>query len=165
MNTCHAHTSLSTTTTTFFQASREGDANAMLRLSKMYLHGQGCEKNVEMAHEWLRKARCVVPLLYVLPAAFTLPTLSSSSVPKEHRYGAYVAVQSAVGHGPPSPFNPPSNTRTPSIPARMVHGLEHHPTHKPERPRTFLPTLSLACMVCTPHLRSSMPDPQPPTHP
>lgn len=24
---------------------------------QMYLHGQGCEKNVPMAQEWLRKAR------------------------------------------------------------------------------------------------------------
>jgi TPR repeat protein len=40
------------------QNAREGDANAMLRLAKMYLNGQGCETNASMAYEWLRKARC-----------------------------------------------------------------------------------------------------------
>lgn len=39
------------------QGSREGDPNAMLRLAKMYLHGQGCQQNISMAQEWLRKAR------------------------------------------------------------------------------------------------------------
>ncbi|GAX81197.1 hypothetical protein CEUSTIGMA_g8630.t1 [Chlamydomonas eustigma] len=39
------------------EGARDGDPNAMLRLAKMYLHGQGCEKNGTMAHEWLRKAR------------------------------------------------------------------------------------------------------------
>lgn len=39
------------------EASREGDPNAMLRLAKMYLHGQGCDKNHAMVHEWLRKAK------------------------------------------------------------------------------------------------------------
>ncbi|GBF93154.1 hypothetical protein Rsub_05885 [Raphidocelis subcapitata] len=37
--------------------SRDGDPNAMLRLAKMYLHGQGCAASVAMAQEWLRKAR------------------------------------------------------------------------------------------------------------
>ena len=41
------------------EAARDGDANAMLRLAKMYLHGQGCERNMPMAQEWLRKARSV----------------------------------------------------------------------------------------------------------
>ncbi|KAL6746183.1 hypothetical protein V8C86DRAFT_2950752 [Haematococcus lacustris] len=39
------------------QNSRQGDSNAMLRVAKMYLHGQGCEKNITMAAEWLRRAR------------------------------------------------------------------------------------------------------------
>lgn len=39
------------------QNSRDGDPNAMLRLAKMYLHGQGCQRSVGMAQEWLRKAR------------------------------------------------------------------------------------------------------------
>ena len=39
------------------EGARDGDANAMLRLAKMYLHGQGCEKSMPMAQEWLRKAR------------------------------------------------------------------------------------------------------------
>ncbi|KAG1673849.1 hypothetical protein FOA52_012874 [Chlamydomonas sp. UWO 241] len=39
------------------EASREGDANAMLRIAKMYLHGQGCGKDAATAQEWLRKAR------------------------------------------------------------------------------------------------------------
>jgi len=39
------------------QQSRDGDPNAMLRLSKMYLHGQGCQPNLHMAQEWLKKAR------------------------------------------------------------------------------------------------------------
>lgn len=29
----------------------------MLRLAKMYLHGQGCQRSAGMAQEWLRKAR------------------------------------------------------------------------------------------------------------
>mmetsp|Transcript_31560 Transcript_31560/g.82070 ORF Transcript_31560/g.82070 Transcript_31560/m.82070 type:complete len:86 (+) Transcript_31560:166-423(+) len=29
----------------------------MLRLAKMHLHGQGCDRNLPMAQEWLRKAR------------------------------------------------------------------------------------------------------------
>ncbi|KAF5842130.1 hypothetical protein DUNSADRAFT_9089 [Dunaliella salina] len=37
--------------------SRQGDANAMLRLAKMHLHGQGCDRNLPMAQEWLRRAR------------------------------------------------------------------------------------------------------------
>ncbi|KAG2439399.1 hypothetical protein HXX76_004756 [Chlamydomonas incerta] len=37
--------------------SREGDPNAMLRLAKMYLYGQGCERSVNIAQEWLRRAR------------------------------------------------------------------------------------------------------------
>ncbi|PNH02677.1 hypothetical protein TSOC_011327, partial [Tetrabaena socialis] len=37
--------------------SREGDPNAMLRLAKMYLYGQGCERNTNIAQEWLRRAR------------------------------------------------------------------------------------------------------------
>lgn len=41
----------------------------MLRLAKMYLHGQGCEKSLAMAQEWLRKARylgvyCTLEELY-----------------------------------------------------------------------------------------------------
>lgn len=32
----------------------------MLRLAKMQLHGQGCERNLPMAQEWLRKARYVL---------------------------------------------------------------------------------------------------------
>jgi TPR repeat protein len=39
------------------QNSRDGDPNAMLRLAKMYLHGQGCAPSAAMAQEWLRKAR------------------------------------------------------------------------------------------------------------
>jgi TPR repeat protein len=42
---------------TLLQNTRQGDANAMLRLAKMLLHGQGCERNLPMAQEWLRKAR------------------------------------------------------------------------------------------------------------
>ena len=41
------------------KGAREGDANAMLRLAKMYLHGQGCARNAALAQEWLRKTRCV----------------------------------------------------------------------------------------------------------
>ncbi|KAG2445327.1 hypothetical protein HYH02_008793 [Chlamydomonas schloesseri] len=37
--------------------SRDGDPNAMLRLAKMYLYGQGCERSVNIAQEWLRRAR------------------------------------------------------------------------------------------------------------
>ena len=29
----------------------------MLRLAKMYLHGQGCARSVGLAEEWVRKAR------------------------------------------------------------------------------------------------------------
>lgn len=39
------------------QLAREGDAMAMSRLAKMYLHGQGTDPNLVMAHEWARKAR------------------------------------------------------------------------------------------------------------
>lgn len=39
------------------QSARDGDPNSMLRLAKMYLYGQGCERNVNIAVEWLRKAR------------------------------------------------------------------------------------------------------------
>eukprot|EP00882_Tetradesmus_deserticola_P027134 GHRQ01030001.1.p6 GENE.GHRQ01030001.1~~GHRQ01030001.1.p6 ORF type:complete len:121 (+),score=49.95 GHRQ01030001.1:807-1169(+) len=39
------------------QNAREADPNAMLRLAKMYLHGQGCQRNVALAQEWVRKAR------------------------------------------------------------------------------------------------------------
>uniref|UniRef100_A0A383WCI4 Uncharacterized protein n=1 Tax=Tetradesmus obliquus TaxID=3088 RepID=A0A383WCI4_TETOB len=37
--------------------AREADPNAMLRLAKMYLHGQGCQRNIALAQEWVRKAR------------------------------------------------------------------------------------------------------------
>ncbi|GFR43383.1 hypothetical protein Agub_g4457 [Astrephomene gubernaculifera] len=37
--------------------ARDGDPNAMLRLAKMYLYGQGCERSVNIAQEWLRRAR------------------------------------------------------------------------------------------------------------
>eukprot|EP00775_Hariotina_reticulata_P002440 gene2440-2743_t len=37
--------------------ARDADPNAMLRLAKMYLHGQGCQRNIAMAQEWVRKAR------------------------------------------------------------------------------------------------------------
>ncbi|GIL85697.1 hypothetical protein Vretimale_13190 [Volvox reticuliferus] len=37
--------------------SRDGDPNAMLRLAKMYLYGQGCDRSVNIAQEWLRRAR------------------------------------------------------------------------------------------------------------
>jgi hypothetical protein len=40
------------------EACRQGDANAMLRLAKMYLHGQGCAQSPGLASAWLRKARC-----------------------------------------------------------------------------------------------------------
>ncbi|KAG2502043.1 hypothetical protein HYH03_000537 [Edaphochlamys debaryana] len=39
------------------EGSRDGDPNAMLRLAKMYLYGQGCERSVQLANEWLRRAR------------------------------------------------------------------------------------------------------------
>ncbi len=29
----------------------------MLRLAKMYLYGQGCQRSVNLAQEWLRRAR------------------------------------------------------------------------------------------------------------
>jgi hypothetical protein len=41
------------------QNSRDGDANAMLRLAKMYLHGQGCARSAALAQDWLRKARAL----------------------------------------------------------------------------------------------------------
>ncbi|GLI70277.1 hypothetical protein VaNZ11_015209, partial [Volvox africanus] len=37
--------------------ARDGDPNAMLRLAKMYLYGQGCTRSINMAQEWLRRAR------------------------------------------------------------------------------------------------------------
>eukprot|EP00878_Enallax_costatus_P009933 GHUV01010370.1.p1 GENE.GHUV01010370.1~~GHUV01010370.1.p1 ORF type:complete len:210 (+),score=57.90 GHUV01010370.1:246-875(+) len=37
--------------------ARDADPNAMLRLAKMYLHGQGCQRNIALAQEWVRKAR------------------------------------------------------------------------------------------------------------
>lgn len=39
------------------QNARDVDPNAMLRLAKMYLHGQGCRQNIALAQEWVRKAR------------------------------------------------------------------------------------------------------------
>jgi TPR repeat protein len=39
------------------QNAREADPNAMLRLAKMYLQGQGCQRNIALAQEWVRKAR------------------------------------------------------------------------------------------------------------
>lgn len=39
------------------QGCRDGDPNAMLRLAKMYLHGQGCEPSALKAQEWLKRAR------------------------------------------------------------------------------------------------------------
>jgi hypothetical protein len=42
------------------QGARDADANAMVRLAKMYLHGQGCQQNIALAQEWVRKARCAV---------------------------------------------------------------------------------------------------------
>jgi TPR repeat protein len=39
------------------QTARDGDANSMVRLAKMYLHGQGCQQNIAMAQEWVRRAR------------------------------------------------------------------------------------------------------------
>lgn len=41
------------------QQARDADANSMIRLAKMYLNGQGCQRNIAMAQEWVRKARCV----------------------------------------------------------------------------------------------------------
>ncbi|EFJ52834.1 hypothetical protein VOLCADRAFT_115763 [Volvox carteri f. nagariensis] len=37
--------------------ARDGDPNSMLRLAKMYLYGQGCERSINIAQEWLRRAR------------------------------------------------------------------------------------------------------------
>ena len=45
--------------THLMQNAQDGDPNAMLRLAKMHLHGQGCEKSATVAQEWLRKARSV----------------------------------------------------------------------------------------------------------
>lgn len=42
---------------TVLQNAREADPNAILRLAKMYLHGQGCQRNIALAQEWVRKAR------------------------------------------------------------------------------------------------------------
>jgi len=39
------------------QNARDADPNAMLRLAKMYLNGQGCQQNIALAQEWVRKAR------------------------------------------------------------------------------------------------------------
>jgi TPR repeat protein len=38
------------------QNSRDGDPNSMLRLAKMYLHGQGCQRSIGMAQQWLGRA-------------------------------------------------------------------------------------------------------------
>lgn len=35
----------------------------MLRLAKMYLYGQGCQRSVNLAQEWLRRARCAFEAL------------------------------------------------------------------------------------------------------
>lgn len=39
------------------QQARDADPNSMIRLAKMYLNGQGCQRNIAMAQEWVRKAR------------------------------------------------------------------------------------------------------------
>jgi TPR repeat protein len=44
-------------TTDCLQNAREGDPNAVLRVAKMYLYGAGCDPNVNITMEWLRKAR------------------------------------------------------------------------------------------------------------
>lgn len=36
---------------------KENDPSAMLRIAKMYLHGQGCRRNALLAVEWIRQAR------------------------------------------------------------------------------------------------------------
>jgi TPR repeat protein len=39
------------------QLARDADPNSMIRLAKMYLNGQGCQRNIALAQEWVRKAR------------------------------------------------------------------------------------------------------------
>lgn len=39
--------------------ARGGDANAMVRLARMRLHGQGCPASVAAAAEWVRRARAL----------------------------------------------------------------------------------------------------------
>lgn len=39
------------------QLARDADPMSMIRLAKMYLNGQGCQRNIALAQEWVRKAR------------------------------------------------------------------------------------------------------------
>jgi hypothetical protein len=54
--------------------SRGGDANAMVRLARMRLHGQGCPASVAAAAEWVRRARA-------LGAAATLEEVVATDSP------------------------------------------------------------------------------------
>jgi len=54
--------------------SRGGDANAMVRLARMRLHGQGCPPSVSAAGEWVSRARA-------LGAAATLDELVATDSP------------------------------------------------------------------------------------
>jgi TPR repeat protein len=40
----------------YLKAAEQGDADAQFRLGEMYRNGQGVEKDLKSASEWLRKA-------------------------------------------------------------------------------------------------------------
>ncbi|KXZ52063.1 hypothetical protein GPECTOR_10g1086 [Gonium pectorale] len=75
--------------------SREGDPNAMLRLAKMYLYGQGCERSVNIAQEWLRRARAggVFCTLDELLTAEDLDAFRRANESRQHPKNARVAQQ------------------------------------------------------------------------
>lgn len=57
------------------QNARDADPNSMIRLAKMYLNGQGCQRNIALAQEWVRKARCVAASIVVV--CVYIPLLSA----------------------------------------------------------------------------------------